>query len=233
MQASFAAGKVFTMSKVSGVERNNPQYICVSVPNVIKYDRVGKQNATVFFTPQLDGASVAAQLPKTIEPQESLAELLRIPDKRLVNFMALVASSERPANMTQEMVKVTLADPTGRIQVKFWGNEWRGVFEEKEGQLVCGFNFWASMADHSDGPALRALSSVQISHLLWPAEKDLRAGGRGLPLLTNQEETLQTVQECLTEGGSAYDMGNATYESAEATATAVALLELTNKHLGA
>ena len=49
----------------------------------------------------------------------------------MVNFMALVASSEKPANMTQEMVKVTLADPTGRIQVKLWGNEWRGVFEGK------------------------------------------------------------------------------------------------------
>ena len=43
MQAFSAAGKVFTMSKVSGVERNNPQYICVSVPNVIKYDRVASE----------------------------------------------------------------------------------------------------------------------------------------------------------------------------------------------
>jgi hypothetical protein len=80
MQPFFSEGKVFTASKATGVERNNPQHICASQPNITKYDGAGRPNATAFFMPQLQNSSVAAQLPKTIQPEESLADLLRIPD---------------------------------------------------------------------------------------------------------------------------------------------------------
>ena len=237
MQSFFSDSKVFLMSKVSGVERNKPQFTCVSAPNIIRYDRVGRPNATACFTPQLLTSSVATQLPKTIEPRETLADLLRITDKRTVNFMALVASSETPSNMAQEMVKVTLADETGRIQVKFWGDRWRGVFAEKDGWLVCGFNFWASLGDTSEGnratPSLRALASVEVSHLLWPTEKDLSREGKGRRLLAKREEIFETVTQCLTEEGTGYDPDSPTNETAEATATVVALMELTNKYLQA
>ena len=233
MQAFFAPGKVFVLSKVTGVERNNPQYACVSVPHIINYDRIGRPDVTAHFTPQLESCPLAAKVPKTIEPQESLADLLRIPEKRMVNFMALVVSAETPAGMQQEMVKVTLADFTGRIQVRFWGSQWRNAFAEKEGQLVCGFNFWASLGDGSDDkgatPALR-LSSVDMSHLLWPLERDLLPDGKGRKLLAEKERVLETIMECLTDDGNPFDADNANYETAEATATVAALMELANKY---
>ena len=102
---------------------------------------------------------------------------------------------------------------------------------------MCGFNFWASLGDTSEGnratPSLRALASVEVSHLLWPTEKDLGREGKGRRLLAKREEIFETVTQCLTEEGTGYDPDSPTNETAEATATVVALMELTNKYLQA
>ena len=70
MEAFFSQGKVFVMSKVTSVERNSPQYSCVSVPHIVNYDQVGRPDVTAHFTPQLESSAVWKQLPKTIEPRE-------------------------------------------------------------------------------------------------------------------------------------------------------------------
>lgn len=234
MRKKFFDGSVWVMSRITGVERNNPQYTCVSVPNIVTYDQVGRPNVTAHFTPQLASSEVAARLPKLIEPQESLADLRLIPDKRMVNFMALVVSTEAPSGMRQPMVKATFADFTGRIQVKFWGSDWQGLFVGKEGSVVCGFNFWASRAEATEvtgtSPALRALSSVEASHVLWPSEGDMPAGGKGQQLLKEREKILAGSTECFTDEGRVYEADSVSYESAEACATVAALMELANKY---
>lgn len=242
MLKKFSDGSVWVMSKMTSVEINQAQYTCVSVKYVINYNNVGTLSVTAHFSPQQPTMEPYRHLPKIIEPHECLSDLQRlmqVVEKRTVNFMALLVSTEAPEGTPSNvLVKATLADWTGRVQVKFWGADWQRAFTDKEGQVLCGFGFWVSRAEVGVGlsqtsgatPRIRALSSVEGSHVMWPAEEDMPEGGKGRRLLREKDAIMASIQDCLTEDGWTAQGDNANYETSEACATVAALMELANRY---
>jgi hypothetical protein len=223
LRAMYFAGSAWLLSHVTGVEQTNARYMCVSARYTITFGQAGR---TAKFTPILATDPKERQLPKAIEPRECLKDLLEIVDKTMVNFMGILVSAEVPSGQPNHPVKIVVADETGRIQVKCWGAHWAGQFAGKEGELLVGFNFWATPAGEDGSGGLRALASVEDSHLVWPALNQMGENGKGHRLLAEKETIMAQTTPCLTEESA--DTTN--YEEGEACATVAALMELANKY---
>ena len=223
VQKTYFDGSAWLLSHVTGVERVNATYTCVSVGWTITFGQSGR---TAKFTPILATDPRERLLPKSIEPRECLTDLLQIVDRTMVNFMGILVSAEVPSGQPNHPVKIVVADQTGRIQVKCWGSHWAGQFADREGQVITGFSFWASPAGEDGSGGLRALSSVEDSHLVWPTLNQLAKDGKGERLLAEKDAILAQTTPCLTEEGA--DLAN--YEEGEACATVAALMELANKY---
>lgn len=241
LRGTFFDGSAWLLSHVTGAERTNSIYTCVSVGFTIEFGRAGRHAK---FAPILSTDPRERRLPRAIEPRECLLDLLEIADKTMVNFMGILVSVEVPSGQPNHPVRIVVADDTGRIEVKCWGAHWAGQFADKEGQLLTGFNFRAAPAGEDGSGGLRTLSSVgashplwrpgclcafssvDASHLLWPTLDQLAGNGRGRRLLAEKDAIVAQTTPCLTDGNS--EMAN--YEDGEACATVAALMELANKY---